>query len=152
MIYNSMKALANAEPAATMAILRMAKGLNAPGFNINGTINYKLLEPWLKERKEELEDGSSDSLQYYKKEIAKKDVVLRDLEIQKRKGNYLEPEDVKAFLNKVALSQNALFISRMKELPVKLEGKKAADIDTALKEVTHEICSIFSKELSQWKP
>lgn len=149
-IYPNQRALSTAENIP-LAIIRISKAKNAPGFSSNGTVNWTRLQPWLTENMTVIEAELNDTLEFYKKESAKREVILKDLEISKRRGEYLDPNDVKEFLNKVALAQNALFISRMKELPVKLAGKTSQEIDKTLKETTQEICSIFSKSMDKWK-
>jgi hypothetical protein len=149
--FNSMKQLAETKDIP-LHILKMAKVANAPGFNSNNSVNYSLLAPWLLENQEQLEANYHDTLEHYKKEIAKRDVVIRDLEIKKRKGEALDPEEVKSFLAKVATIQSALLTARfVHDLPPKTTGLSIGEIKELNKNAVIEICNVFSKELAQWK-
>ena len=152
-IWPSMRLLSDAKKIS-VAALKRAKKMNAPGF-IKNTIDWSLLEPWYKEHEVEIVDSidleeDTDSLLFYKKEIAKRDVTLRDLEIKKKKELFLDPDQVIEFLQNIAIAQNALFNARMKELPVKLAGKSAEDIDIALKEVASEVCKVYNAGLKSY--
>ena len=133
-------------------ILRLAKSKNAPGFNSNNTVNFELLKPWLDANMAslELELNTSTSLEDLKKENLTRDISLKDLEIQKRKRLYLEPDDVKSFLSSIAIAQSGVLKRIPKEYAPKCAGLSAGEIEQILEKATAEVFGILKGGLETW--
>lgn len=154
-----MIALANAKniPYNT---LKRAKQLNAPGFLERGSIDWRLLEPWLSSHKAELESTPVESIEEVKlsNEIKRgvlqdKESILKDLEIAKRRSEYLDPAEVREFLIKIATAQSSILNSRLlNELPQKLVGQPLEVTERLCKQLASDIINVFKQGLDQWKP
>lgn len=135
-------------------VLRLAKSLNAPGFRTNGTIDWTRLEPWLTVNRPEIDAklAGEVSLEDLRKETLQRDIKLKDLEIQKRKRLYLDPEDVKGFLASMATAQSAVLKKVIRELPPKLAGRSAGEIEALLEQAILEVFNLFKKGVEKWTP
>lgn len=144
-VYVSMKALSAAKNIP-YNILKVAKSMDAPGFNTNNSINWIQFQPWYEQNKDILAENETDSLGHYKKEIAKRDVVIRDEQIKRLKGESLDPADVKSFLNKLSSKQKAVLTKRLSQDLASKHPELKPEIDQAI----HDVCSIFQTEQSKW--
>ena len=115
-------------------LLKKAKANSAPGMYSNGDIAWLELKPWLELHRDELDIETNDSIQFFKKEIAKRDVILRDLEIKKAKSESLDPEDVKKFLVSLATLLSSILKKKKSELSSKCIGYETI-IDTEFIEI-----------------
>jgi gas vesicle protein len=149
--YTSMKSLAS-DKGISLAIVKLAKQQHCPGFSLNGRMDAIQISKYIHEHMSELEKKPNDSIEYWKKEKIKQDVTKVRLEIEKLKENYLDPEEIKKFLNSIALAQNALFVGRMREFPVRLSGKSPQEISPIIESLIQEICNILSKGMEEWTP
>ena len=155
--YTGMSALSH-DRGIPIAVLKKAKVRKAPGFNLNNSINYKVLEPWLKEHMSELvsptdtHDVDNFTLEDLKKQKLSRDIELSDLEIQKRKREYLPPEEVRGFLTGMAVAQSAVLKKMIKELPAKCAGKSIGEIEQELETAVIEVFNVFKESLDKFMP
>lgn len=139
--YTSMKQCATATGVSVKA-LRIAKGMGGPGFLPSGRIDWVLLEPWLNTNKNLISSQSEESLEFYKIEIAKRDVVLRDLAIQKAKEEMLDPSEVKKFLSQLAVLLSSTIKKKKQELV-----SKAVGYENIIEKEFDELFSLIKKEV-----
>jgi hypothetical protein len=153
-IFTSMAACTNGT-GTPRAILKRAKHRNAPGFCSNNKILWNQLKPWLEANKELLNksikdvndiDADAEDLQFFKKEIAKRDVVLKDLAIKKAKQEALDPTEVKDFLGKLAILLSSVLKKKQLELVSKCTGYEAV-----ISLEFDEIFLLIQKELIAFK-
>jgi hypothetical protein len=153
--FTGMSALSHATGIA-VAVLKRAKRKNAPGFNLNNSINYGLLEPWLKDHMPELtapttaNDLDKMTLEDLKKKKLERDITIADLEIKKRERSYLDPEETKSFLSAMAVAQSGILKKMIKELPPKMAGRSAGEIEVILEGAVLEVFTIFKHGLDVW--
>src|ERR1051326_480477 len=103
-------------------ILLAAKKSGAPGFTPHNRIHWDKLEPYLIAHKLELETAAGHSLEFFKTEIAKRDVVLRDLEIQKKKEEAISPDEIKQFLTTFGTLLSSVLKKKREEMMSKATG------------------------------
>lgn len=150
-LYTSMKSLHSAMGIPIIQ-LKLAKTMNAPGFNSNNSINWMLLKPWLDENQHQLKVDEKETWEYYRIQNAIKDGVLKDQtkvindeQIKRLKGESLDPQEVKEFLSKVSAKQAIVFKSTVKDL-----SSKYPHLKTELEDLVKEVCSIFQDEEIKW--
>lgn len=128
-----------------MAHLKLAKKMGAPGFDGDKPVKTDLFLPWYEANKQNLVKDADDSLEYYKKEIAKRDVIIRDETIKKLKKESLDPADVKQFFNRVEQSQKVVFDDSFRDFKSKYPHL-AKEIDS----IIIDICNTFQGETTKW--
>ena len=154
-LYTGMSAL-SADRGVPIGILKKAKKRNAPGFNLNNSINWMLLEPWLKDHMSELvsptdpKDTDNFTLEDLKKENLQRDILIKDLEIKKRERSYLDPEETKGFLSSMAVAQSAILKKMIKELPPKCAGRSAGEIEVLLEASVLEVFNVFKNGMDKF--
>lgn len=129
--------------------LRAAKAHGCPGF-IHHRINWELAGPWIEANKAQIEAWADESLENIKKENLIKDGLLKDLEIQKRKGEYISPDDVKQFLTSMGVAQSAILKKMIKELPPKCVGRPVGEIEQMVEATVLEIFNVFKDGTDKW--
>lgn len=127
-------------------LLKKAKALGAPGFDAHARIDWNELEPWLNVHRAELESSADESLEYYKTQIAKRDVVLRDLSIAQKKEELIDPAEIKHFLNKLGVILSSVLKKQRQELQSKCIG-----YEKIIDESTLDIFKLINSELDKWK-
>jgi hypothetical protein len=128
-----------------LKVLKTAKNLGAPGFNANGKIHWGLLRPWLEANKDNVETASVDSLDFWKKELTKENVIGRRLENKKLKEEMLDPDDVKQFLIQFSAVLSSVLKQKKFELISKANGyEKLIDVEF------NSIFSLIKEELEKW--
>jgi len=136
--YASIKQLSIATGLPTK-LLKLAKVKSWPGFHPSSRVNWKLLKPVIEAKIDELQTGTARDLATLKELLAEKDLILKDLEIKKKEGNYLEPDDVKKFLVELATKLSVIIKKELLELPPRLAGKNEpgckVEIDNAIKAI-----------------
>lgn len=130
-------------------ILKTAKAHGCPGFNAH-RIDWRQAGPWVHNNYGKIEEWSLNSLEDIKKENLIKDGLLKDLEIQKKKREFLSPEEVKSFLGAMAASQSAVLKKLPKELPPKIVGRPLGEIEQLVEQAVLEVFDIFKEGLKQW--
>lgn len=145
-MYTSLTQASNAT-GIPKRIIKLAKlqGGPAAGFLPNNRIDWDLAEAYIRTHMNALEAGASDSLEYFKKEIARRDVVLRDLQIQKAKGDMIDPAEVDSFLTEFAIILSSTLKKKRQELASKCTGYE----DVIDKEFG-EIFRAIDTEIANW--
>lgn len=144
-----MKQLSQAK-GIPVEILEMASAADADGFNTNGSINWPKFSEWYELHKDELVKSSLNSLEYFKTQIAKRDVQIRDEQLKKMRGESLSPDEVKEFLTRVGKAQAKKLFSCPDEINPKLEGLDEAKRLAVLKDSFSTIANFFFQELDKW--
>lgn len=127
-------------------VLSAAKKMGAPGFTQNGRIKWAELKAYLDAHKGVIEADADESLEHYKIQIAKRDVVLRDLTIAQKKEELIDPAEIRTFLNKLGIILSSVLKKQRQELQSKCVGyEKIVD------ESTQEIFKIIRGEMEKWK-
>ena|ERR1051326_944336 len=126
-------------------ILKTAKQLNAPGFHASNRILWDQLEPWLIANKTTIESTTDESLEHFKIEIAKRDVVLRDLEIQKKREEVISPDELKQFLSTLGTLVSSVLKKKREELM-----SKATGYELLIDKEFQEIFKLLDKELDSF--
>ena len=127
--------------------IKTAKSLGAPGFTPNGRVLWDDLGPYFKQHQGVIDANSEETLEYYKTQIAKRDVVLRDLQIQKAKAEMIDPSEVKKFLTEFAVILSSVLKSKQKEIRSKATGYEKLIDDEFV-----EIFNLMGKEIAAWTP
>ena len=123
-------------------ILKLCKHQNAPGFNANQTINLDIFLPWYNINKDAVQiTSSNETLEDLKKELARRDMQLKDLKIKKLDEDLITTEELKELLIMIATSQSVILKRIMGELPPKVAGKKEEECKL---EVTKCINEVFA--------
>ena len=136
--YTSVLQLSNAT-GLSKKLIKAAKLKNFAGFKASNRIDWRLLKPEIERRIDELVTSTTRDLATLKELLAEKDLILKDLEIKKKEGNYLEPDDVKKFLVELATKLSVIIKKELLELPPRLAGKNEpgckVEIDNAIKAI-----------------
>lgn len=129
-------------------VLKKAKALGGAsnGFTQSGRITWDIAGPWIEANRTLLEANEDDDIQHYKKEIAKRDVVLRDLEIAKKKGEMVDPVVVKKFLQEFGQVLSASIKQKREELLSKVTG-----YESIIDKEFIELFSVITKQIESWK-
>ena len=144
-IFTSM-AQCSAHTGYPKKVLQAAKRMGAPGFTQNSRILWKELGPYLTTHQGVIESDADHSLEYYKTEIAKRDVVLRDLSIAQKKEELIDPAEIKKFLTKLGVILSSVLKKQRQELQSKCVG-----YESIINESTVEIFNLIEGELNKWK-
>lgn len=133
-------------------VLKRCKKAGAPGFRASRIYPNDLF-PWFNEHKAEVENEpeNSMSMEDIKKDNAIKDGVLKDLEIKKRRREYLDPTEVKTLLQTISTSQAAVLKRLPAELAPKIAGKSLPEVEKELVKAVVDIINIFKTSLDKWK-
>lgn len=145
-----------------MAVLKYAKikGGQTAGFQPNNRIHWDLLNQWIEQHKQEIDNNLNDTLDWWKKEnykkqvllksqqeeINKRDLILRDLEIARQKRETIDPAKLIEFLRSFGSALTLVFSSMLNNLQSKCPGNESI-ID---KEVRAAMEAIV-KKLKEWK-
>ncbi len=161
MVYDTIKQ-ASAATGISPKKLRLAKNdLGAPGFS-HGRVNWDTFEQWynIGANKVALENlfmaesgGKGEdnrSVEEIKRNLLLKKEVLDDLEIQKRKGEYLSPLEVKEFLINIGTAQSSTLKKLPAELAPKLTGKGLGEIEQILTNAVVEVMGLFNIEFEKF--
>lgn len=130
-------------------VLKLLKAHGCPGF-IAHRINWDVVEPWMKEHEQDIELWQNDSKEALEKERLREDIKNIRLKNLKMEGEYLEPDDVKQFLTGMAVAQSAILKKVAKELPPKLVGKTAGEMEQQLEQAVGAVFKVFQQELDKW--
>lgn len=142
--YESL-AQASASEGIPRHILSTAKNaMGAPGFR-GSRIDWHILKPWLDEHRQELEDLSGQSVDEIKRQNLLKDGILKDLEIAKRKREYIDPAEIKTFLQGFGSILSAELKKKKASLRSKCAGYEGV-IDAAFVDIFDAV----RKELEKW--
>lgn len=144
-VYKSMRDC-SAKENIPMSLLKMAKKMDAPGFQVNGVISFHKLSPWLALHRPQLEHDEDKNLTYYKTQIAKRDLVLRDLTIAQKKQELIDPDEIKKFLVQLGVVFSSVLKKQRTDLMSRCIGYER-EID----ESTGEVFKLIEEELSKWK-
>jgi hypothetical protein len=125
-------------------ILRTAKKNGAPGFR-GSQIYWDELGPYLSKNKVVIEAQTEDTLKTRKAEGVKLDNEIKKLEIIKRKGEFLNPEEVIKFLVVLRLSFETVLKGWSSELPPMLVGKSQGEIEYMVKEQVTKLFNDFGE-------
>src|ERR1039458_6719392 len=160
MIFDTLKAC-SASTGVPVAKLKIARDkLGAQGFN-HARVNWETFEAWVtvgtnKASLDELysstyasTQGDNRTTEEIKRSILSKDDVLRDLEIKKKSGDYLDPEDVGKFLLQLRLSFEGTINGWVGELPVKMVGKTQGEIESILNNEKNILLTNFSVQIKE---
>ena len=147
--------------------LKMAKGMGCPAFK-SGRLNSTQYEDWLLlgTNKNTLEsayntkfpsgkgnvgnDGENDeSTEELKRQKIAKELTLLDLEIKKKSGEFLSPDDVKDFLVRLRLAFESTIKGWSGILPPKLIGLSQAELEAAIKQETSSLLNTFKDEIKK---
>lgn len=152
MTYDSLAACA-AQTGVEKKILQRAKTLGCPGFR-NARVYWDEAEPWIKKNIDQLKIDIKDNvldINEIKRQNLIKDGKLKDLQIRQKEEELLTVEEVEDFLRTIAASQLGLLSRYQRELPVKISGKNAGEIELELKAAFAEIIDILKSDISKWK-
>jgi hypothetical protein len=132
--------------------LRKCKKAGCPAFR--GTRIYKDdFLPWWVQNKSAIEaDSTPDvSIEEVKRDNMVKDGIIKDLEIKKRRWEYLDPTEVKTLLQTISTSQAAVLKRFPAELAPKIAGKTLPEVEKELTKAVVDIINIFKTSLDKWK-
>jgi hypothetical protein len=132
--------------------LRKCKKAGCPAFR--GTRIYKDdFLPWWVQNKSAIEaDSTPDvSIEEVKRDNMVKDGIIKDLEIKKRRWEYLDPTEVKTLLQTISTSQAAVLKRLPAEMPARLAGKSTPEIEIELSKWVCDVIAIFRTSLDNWK-
>ena len=132
--------------------LRKCKKAGCPAFR--GTRIYKDdFLPWWVQNKAAIEaDSTPDvSIEEVKRDNMVKDGIIKDLEIKKRRREYLDPTEVKTLLQTISTSQAAVLKRFPAELAPKIAGKTLPEVEKELTKAVVDIINIFKTSLDRWK-
>lgn len=146
--YTSISALSIAA-GIPKKILALAKKRGCSGFYTNSTVNWKVAKEPFESMLNELEEVGADDIAYWKKEIAKKDVVLKQLQIKKLEQNLIEPEEVKQLLIELATKQSVEIKKIFGELPPKCAGKNEIDIGIVCKKYEEQLFQVLQSVIEK---
>ena len=143
--YTSMEQCANIT-GISKTILKKCKALGAPGFvKRSGRIDWKQFEPWFSVHKGEVISASDDSLEFYKKEIAKRDVTLRDLSIAQKREELIDPVEIKKFLTQLGIILSSVLKKQRQELM-----SKAVGYEKIIDEAFQNTFKFIETEIEKW--
>lgn len=142
--YTSIAALSSAT-GIDKKYFKMAKRQNFTGFCNNNTVNWKILKEPFEKAYDDLIMMGSDDIQHYKKEIAKREVKLKDLQIKKLEKGMLDPEDVKGMFIELATKQSVVIKKIFGELPPRIAGKSEPECKVILDKYLKDIFDLFLK-------
>jgi hypothetical protein len=129
-IYKSLRQCSSITgiPKEKLSAAKTIGGMEA-GFRTDNHIDFDVYKQWLEKNEKRLNDymatldtSDKDSIAHYKKEIAKRDVTLKELQIQKMKGEMVDPEEVNQFLVAFASQLSATIKKKKDELSTKCTG------------------------------
>lgn len=146
--YTSITALCSAT-GLDKRIVKLAKKSNLEGFNSNQTVNWSKLRPVLELEYDNLLSAGDNDISYWKREIAKKDSRLKELQIKKLEKNLIEPEQVKQFMVEFATIQSTMLKKIFNEMPPKLIGLDEPAIKNILDRELQEVFNILSKKIDK---
>lgn len=149
-VYDSVARCAAAENIDKKILLR-AKSQGCPGFR-NSKVYFTEVKPWLDENLQKLQQQKEeDSIAKVKLENLKKDGILKELQIKEKEESLITVEEVEELLETIANAQVGLFNRIQKELPVKISGKTAGEIELELSNCFIEIVNLLKQDISKWK-
>jgi len=136
--------------------LKLAKTLGSDGFNHN-RVNWDKFAQWyaVADNKLKLDmkyDGNNkiQDIDGVKLENAIKDGILKDLEIQKRKENYLSPEEVSDFLIKLRLAFESTIRGFAVELAPKVIGQQIlGEIEAIINHEINKLLNTFKDKIKE---
>lgn len=127
-------------------------GGNDAGLNSNYSVNGAKLKVWMEDHAKEIDDYLERlTLDDVKLENALLDGELKKLEIAKKREQYIDPEEVRAFFGKVFTAQDAVVKKWRRELGPKVQMRPLADADHIIGEACNELLSIFKEGLDRWQ-
>ena len=133
-------------------VLKRCKKAGCPAFKSTRIYRDDFLA-WYAEHKAEVdtEPDNNLSIEEIKRDNLIKDGQLKDLEIKKRRREYLDPTEVKTLLQTISTSQAAVLKRFPAELAPKLAGKNLPEIEKELTKAVVDIINIFKSSLDKWK-
>lgn len=128
-----------------ISVLKLAKSMNAPGFGTNNRINHDLFIEWYLQNKDNINVVDNDTIEFYKKENARLDGILKAEQIKKLRKESLDPTEVKQFLESISNKQAVIFKQSIKDLSTKYPHLKSE-----LDELVNHVCMVFSDSSTLW--
>jgi len=122
--------------------LKLAKANGCPGF-IGHRIDFDLVKPWLVEHESDLELWANDSMSSLKMDNLRKDIEKKTLEIKRLKKEFLDPREVKMFLENLLEAQTSILKKVIKELPAKIVGKTVGEMEVETERAVGEVFTRF---------
>jgi len=137
--------------------LKLAKKIGADGFKSCRVYPEKLLK-WYDNPDNKLKldsafalksstSNDTRTLEEVKLSIAIKDEKLKELEITKREGEFLSPEEVDDFLLKLRLAFESTVKGWCLELPPKLVGLTQPEIETKINNEVTTLLATFKEQI-----
>ena len=130
-------------------IIQQARKLGCPGFRGHRIMWHEAKE-WIDKNINLLEDNIDTSLAELKKEEKKEDILLKKLKRKELEGQYLDPNEVRDFLIKMATIQSSTFKQLKEELKTKLVGRSLEDIESILDFQFNQFPEQLKKEFQKW--
>lgn len=131
-------------------ILKLAKRQKAPGF-VGTRIHWDKFQPWYESHKEELESQSEESIETYKRNLAKWQAEKARLEVAQLKGNQIDKESTRSFLRSILSAARAMLADIHTDYTPKFTGLTAEQADKQLIQLTADICARLSSDKSdEW--
>jgi hypothetical protein len=122
------------------------------GLNANYSVNGKKLQIWIDDHPKEIEDYLGTlTLEDVKLENALLDGDKKRLEIAKLRELYINPDEVKAFYDKVLSAQDAVIKKWRRELGPKVQMRPLAECDAIIGQATNELLSIMKGGYEAWQ-
>jgi hypothetical protein len=147
-MYNNLSMLSDAT-GIPRKMLKLAKKKDIRGFFTNGSINWTVLKPELERVYDTLVATEIDDIAYWKKEIAKRDVELKDLQIDQIKNDTIEPDDVRRLFVEISTQQSIVLNKVFKELPPKLAGAGETEIKVILDDELQTIYKVIKERIAK---
>lgn len=141
-IYTSISAL-SFSTGIDKKYFKIAKKRSFAGFCANNTVDWRKLKPVFDEEYDNLVNDAPDDIGHYKKEIAKREVKLKDLQIKKLEKGMLDPEDVNRMMIELATKQSVILKRIFGELPPRISGKSEPECKVILDKALQEIFDVL---------
>lgn len=142
--YESLSQCAASENIPKHILSTAKNAMGAPGFR-GARVDWHILGPWYEQHKAELEELSVQSIEEIKRQNLQKDGILKDLEIAKRKREYIDPNEVTTYLQ----GFGSLLSTTLKQQQQVLRSK-CVGYEKVVDGGFSEIFTAIQKELEQW--
>ena len=141
-LYPSAKNL-SATSGIPLKLIKLAKAKGLPGFKGSSQIKWEQLKPEFEKALPKLLDEQTEDISFYKTELAKKDVRLKELQIRKLERNLLEPAEVKLLLVELATNISVSIKKELNELPPRIAGKTEPDCKLEIDKTMQNIFNVL---------
>jgi hypothetical protein len=150
-IYTSLLQLSRAT-GISKSVLRRARDMGSPGFIASNKFDTSLILPFIENHKQELDTTpnkddttAGESYAFYRKEIAKRDVILRDITISQKREELIDPADLKRFLTQLGVILSSVIKKQRQELMSKCIG-----YEKVIDENTQDVFKLINIEMEKW--